>query len=266
MGGPRKLLHGRVTKREHPERFQVKRKLFFSNFFSTAVMLSLVASQASATLLYKRESTKLQPPGITKPSAPLHRCNDELKVIVFEPGEIVRETVCGKNRTFVLTNTSLIVVTPSKDEEVETGIEGVTLKFTYTRTDMREILKNGLVTWTQTEDACYFLTQDKVLHRIVSIGSKEDDEEHLMPFDVQKARMIYHSGFIFIAAPVSGRLMIMRFSNKPESGGVPLLFDAKNPEFFISNGKLYFGEKDGKKAEIRIDGQCIGDIKVIEDQ
>ena len=77
--------------------------------------------------------------------------------------------------------------------------------------------------------------------------------------------MICHSDFLFIAAPAAARLVIISLSDKPDRGGVPLLFDATNSEFFISDGKLYFGEKDGKKAEIRIDGQHIDDIKVVED-
>ena len=260
MGGRRKLVHGTQMKREPSVRGGKKRKLFFT----TLTILPFLASQASATLLSKKESTGLQPPAITKPKAPVHNCAEEVKGITFEPNEVVREMVCGKNHTFVLTNISLIVVIPNDKEEAETGIDGVTLRLTYTRTDMREILHPGLVAWTQSEDACYFLTKNGSL-RIISIEKRDDSPEYLMPFDVQKAKMIYHSDFLFIAAPAAARMVIISLSDKPDRGGVPLLFDATNSEFFISDGKLYFGEKDGKKAEIRINGQRIDDIKVVED-
>lgn len=260
MGGPKTLLHDRAVKRERPDKPRRKQKLFFS----TLLILPLVASQASPALLTDRDSRKLQPPAITNPKAPVHNCSEELKAIIFEPDEVVRETFCGKNRTFVLTNTSLIVITPSNEEEADTGVEGITLRLTYTRTDMREILQHGLEAWTQSEEACYFLTKNGSL-RIISVDKKDDAPEYLLPFDVQKAKMICHSDFLFIAVPVAARLVIISLSDKYDKRGLPILFDATNSEFFISDGKLYFGEKDGKKAKITINGQRIKDITVIED-
>ncbi len=260
MGGPRRLLHDRAVKRERPDKPRGKQKLFFS----TLLILPLVASQVPAALLTDRDPTRLQPPPITKPKAPVHNCSEELNAIVFEPGEVVHETFCGERRTFILTNTSLIVVTPSSEEEADTGVEGVTLRLTYTRTDVRDILKHGLVAWTQSEDACYFLTKNGSL-RAISIEERDDGPEYLLPFDVRKAKMVCRSGFLFIAAPAAKRMVIISLSDKPDRGGVPLLFDATKSDFFISDGKLYFGEKDGKKAEIKINGQCINNVKVVEE-
>jgi hypothetical protein len=260
MGGPRRLLRDRVVKIERPDNPRGKQKLFFS----TLLILPLVASQASAALLTDRDPTRLQPPAITKPKAPVHDCSEEIKAIVLEPHEVIRETHCGKNHTFILTNTSLIIVTPSNEEQADTGVDGITLRLTYTRTDMRDILKHGLVTWTQSEEACYFLTKNGSL-RVISVEKKDDDPEYTLPFDVQKAKMILHSNFLFIAAPVAARMVIISLSDKYDKRGLPLLFDATNAEFFVSDGKLYFGEKDGKKATITINGQRIKDIEIVEE-
>ena len=138
MGGRRKLVHGTQMKREPSVRGR-KRKLFFT----TLTILPFLASQAPATLLSKKESTGLQPPAITKPKAPVHNCAEEVKGIIFEPNEVVREMVCGKNHTFVLTNISLIVVIPNDKEEAEKPAKKTRKPRPYEQTLQSKIKKPG---------------------------------------------------------------------------------------------------------------------------
>jgi len=257
MGGVKRLAHGKVEKSEHPVKHRRKRRLFFG----TLVVVPFLASQTVASLPVAKENTQLKIPATTKPEQQNFDCYKDVNYVTqfeLEPNENITEVVCKKNHAFVLTDSSIIIITPFRGKE-EINVDNNIVYRTssrsyYTVTDISVVFDSGLVAWTHSEDACFFLSQDRIIRRVVPDLKEDNVDAYRLHYNVNKAKMIHHSGLLFIA-PASGRMYIISFSNGYDSRVIPLSLKARDPDFFVSDGKLFFGEKKGEKIEIHMSGQ-----------
>lgn len=175
---------------------------------------------------------------------------------ILQRGEKITEITCKRNKVFVLTNTSLLII---EDGERQRTDDGIALSFQYSRTDMRDMLRRGLVAWTQGDDTCFFLTRDRMLTLIPVHEMNDTVPTYQIPFRAENAKMIYHSGFLFIAS--SGNMNVMNY-DQTESRTLSIQPNIQNAEFFVLDGKLFFGRKE-EKIEIRRNGQSVNDITLV---
>ncbi|MBU0532335.1 hypothetical protein KKB44_02465 [Candidatus Micrarchaeota archaeon] len=223
------------------ERPEQTKKLFFSGEnrrkklgFSAACVLTAL-SACAATAIGQTEIV---------PTIQQRVCGEEVESLLRD-GEVVQEIVCKDDKTFVLTNTSLLVLHHVNDMTDE---DGITFRLSYTRTDMQGILRHGLIAWAQSDDNCYFLTRDNML-RVIPLENMGDTiSAYGIPLDVSTADMIYFDNTLFIAA--SGNVLMIEFGAVLNVRRGLLLLDVENPAFFIINDRLYFGDQNGERIEI----------------
>ena len=171
--------------------------------------------------------------------------------------ERTREMVCLENRAFILTDRSLVIVTAAGLDESDGNIR---LNSFLSRTDMTDILKKGLVAWTQTGEACYFLTRDRKL--TVLPNEEGDVSEFSVPFDtsgVRMDRMTYQSGFLFIA-PDKRSVYAFKLTEQKGAKMMPVITKTEEPGFFIEKRVLFFGKKGENEKKIEITGPDLGDV------
>lgn len=251
MGGKKRLVHRTIVEK-HTEGRQKKRKLFFGTYIFLPLLTLCTPAHALTENLHKSaEQTK---------ASKTNQCEWNVNELL-ERGEKVHEIIRKKDYTFVLTKTSLLVLY-EKHCKLKDLKEDVTLDYHYFRINMRKILEPGLVAWAQSDDTCYFLTQDGVL-TVIPVGEAKDGlPAYQISSDVSNAKMVYSSGFLFIA-PVSGYLMVVSFFNDAGSKSIPIPLEALDSELLFDGDKLFFGKKGAEKAEIRINGKSINDVRLI---
>lgn len=178
---------------------------------------------------------------------------------LLQDEENVKETACNDSYAFILTSTSLIMV--AGKESKETG--GVRMGLSFTRKDMRDLYKIGLVAWAYAQDRCYFLMRDNKIREIPVFVHGETIPVYGIPRDMRSARMIFHSNFLFIA-PAEGKIVVLGVADKPGYVELDLRAVIKDAEFFYKGRKLFFGKKGTKELEIRIKGPKLTDIKLVK--
>lgn len=161
---------------------------------------------------------------------------------------------------FILTDRSLIMML---DDLPSLDAEGNIYRARFSRTDMDEIFKRGLVQWEASAKACYFLTEDQALVVVPSGELGATIPEYGIPFKtkgLRPDRMVYFSGVLLIV-PDETRILVMsggvdlkaRFVRLPEAGG--------GSGFYQSGGKLFFGKNGDGRIEISVDGEKVRAIK-----
>ncbi|MEW6035553.1 MAG: hypothetical protein AB1529_02990 [Candidatus Micrarchaeota archaeon] len=185
-------------------------------------------------------------------------------VNLLDSGESVREVICRRDRAFVLTDTSRIIVRPGSGNQLPDG-DGTAISHlaSYTRTDMAGLNSRGIVDWEATDSACYFLTRDRRLTVLANDELGDTVPEYELPFDTAglgRNRMAFHSGFIFIA-PLSGSAVVMSFGENAGASYLPLESADRRAGFIVRGDRLFFG-KNGKEKEIIIGGPDAHDVSV----
>lgn len=184
-------------------------------------------------------------------------CFPNIAAVAMERGEKVRESICSGNREFILTDRALHIRTRVMERE-RFGNAEITLDNYSSRTDMREMIARGIVDWEATETACYFLTRDRRLTVMPNDEMGGSIPEYTLPFEtanIPRNRMIFHSGFLFIA-PLSGDALVMSFGENPDSRFLSL---PPAGGFSVRGNMLFFGIK-GNEREIRMDGPSVDDV------
>lgn len=173
-------------------------------------------------------------------------------------GERMLGSICKEGTLFVLTDRSILIgdgearMDPTYFSEMRVGGER-------TRTDVQEALGNGLVDWTASGDMAFILTSDRVLTLVPAGDVGEQLDTYNIPIDVSDAKMAHHGGFLFIAG--KERLFAASFSGEWNWRNIPMRLDARDPDFFESGGKLFYG--DGKRrVEIIIEGKGLDEVDV----
>jgi hypothetical protein len=216
-----------------------------SLFFSTVALIATLASgTVTANALPQRDIRKFS----LKEDIQKRECNPDVERLL-KKGERIQESICMINHDFVLTNTSLIIVNRHNPDRQKGGIKIVA---SFSKTDMRDIFKQGHVDWAASEETVFFLTKDGVLTLIPVEQMGDTVEAYRLSCNVKNAKLAYHSDHLFIAG--QGEIIATSFSNGVSSVSVPFSLEVKNPDFFESAGKLFFG--NGKqKVEIKINGE-----------
>lgn len=163
-------------------------------------------------------------------------------------GERVVEKRSNEKYNFVLTNMRFFVMAKDKGQGPVIFIES--------RKDLSKLISKGIVDWEVSENYSFFLTADKKLTVIPHNSGKATT--YFLDFETAamgKNRMIYHSGFLFIA-PRSGKIMVC--SDKLEWGTVGNPFENQDAGFSVSGNKLTFGNR-----EIKIRGNELTDVRIL---
>jgi hypothetical protein len=186
---------------------------------------------------------------------------------ILQPGERVTGTVCRFGRDYVMTTTSLLMI---RRQAEEMTFDPISLRMRVTRTDMRDILSQGIADWEPSEDSVFVLTRaDKLLTRLPNEGMGDTVPVYEMPFETSMLgsdSMVYHSGFLFIA-PQGANVLVFSFSGE-STGQERLNLRSELPDagFFMREGRLIFGRSGVEETEIRVDGPEIKSIRLIKRQ
>jgi hypothetical protein len=177
--------------------------------------------------------------------------------ITMLEGEKIIDSACTQDRAFVITNKRLRAIT-NVDPAKEGGRPRRVGRMEITPLPgeawiERDFGKKGVAAWTHSYGACYVLTHDREL--TVAFfddgGSRETVVYRNLPFPADTAKMVYYSGFLFIAAQ-DENLIAFSFRGDAANRHLPIAGDSK-AGFAVRDGRLFYG-KDGKEVEIKVNG------------
>ncbi|MFH0884865.1 MAG: hypothetical protein V1861_04095 [Candidatus Micrarchaeota archaeon] len=251
---------------EEAKKPQKIRKLAFALTFSLPL---LAACGAHATSLKSGSTLPAQPvvqarlqerQRPTRPAGPA--CGSGLESLL-QPGETIRQTVCRFGRDYVMTNTSLLIVTRTRES---ISFEPISLAMYATRTDMGQLQEQGIADWEPSEDSVFVLTKnDRLLTRLPNEGMGDTVPAYTMPFDTSalgSESMVYYSGFLFIA-PRGANVMALSFDGGFQSRSLPLRSQLADAGFFTRSNTLIFGKAGVEETEMRVEGTGINSIRTI---
>jgi len=263
------LMYGRVddNKRDGIVRRMVKKLRYYT------VLLPLFSSCGSAAPQISSPNT-MERPAVQESVGSVdcrisgrtleYRKSDGTQVSrqgLFQIGENpIDAPACLADEVFILTNKSLIIVYTNREAEVEGP---VSINLDSSRTDMRRILQNGFVDWTQSEDIVYVLTLDSKLRALPVHQNSDTINTYTMPFDVLGSRMAYSDGFVLIAN-AAGQLVVFSFTADGADWRaleLPQGVRSADADFFVLGERLFFGNSDGEKIEI-VTGRALDDVRL----
>jgi hypothetical protein len=246
MNHIKKLAFADSGKVQRPER---KKVLYFKRLAPPLIILASFSACSNAHARLNMENPRDIIRTAEQPRQK-DRCTfDQSEVL--EQGERVQESVCRENDILVLTNTSLLRVnTMTERHELD---EGMTFRFRFSRTDLREILSRGLVDWAHAGETIYFLTSDSRLTLIPLSDMGETIPRYRLPFTVNGASMVHFDDRVFIA-PVHGDAVMLTIGDSVGISRFPLGFDGTGSDFHVLRGSLYFGDPTGVNVEITRNG------------
>jgi len=168
---------------------------------------------------------------------------------------------CSERSAFVLTSRFLYISDKHEEREGSVSIKS-TWKMIKTK-QLFDYLNSKMETWVGGDGAFFFLTKNGVIIRIdAAIDKEENFPAFNIPYKTEGASMAYQSGFLFIA-PLVGRMVIMKMSGDVRFLDPLLPGPMKDGVFYFRGDKLFFGNKEGKMIEIRVDGTNLIDVKMI---
>jgi len=183
---------------------------------------------------------------------------------LLQPGETVRQSVCRFGRDYVMTDSSLLIVTRVREEFT---FDPIALAMHASRTDMRGLSAQGIADWEPGEDSVFVLTKnDRTLTVIPNEDMGDTIPAYTMPFSTATLRsdsMAYQSGILFIA-PREGEVAAFSFSGGVQSRTLPLRSRLPDAGFFMRGGMLVFGKAGVEETEIRVEGNDITRIRLIK--
>jgi len=231
-----KLVKRLAHRREGVPKPEQRKMLFFRSMTLPLVLAAAIStcSMANTPATVNALPKKFVTYKDVKPCAP--------DKSLLQDGEKIKETRCLKDKKLILTDTSLLVIHDSNQE-------GAVIELTSSRTDIRSVLERGLVAWSQSDDTAYFLTKDRKLTLIPLEDMRDTITTYTLPFDVDNLKMVHFNNMLFMA-PIAGEVARLTFSDGVDVATMPIKMNAKNPDFFVSDQTLFFGEKKGEKVEI----------------
>jgi len=236
------------------ERPQIRKNLFFGAVALTAAL----SACAPARIILPRTATPIRETIQQPEYAPPEKACDLNEPNWVEPGEKIQRTICSNGFQYSLTNTSLLIVENHRD--LGDIFRDFSLDESRSRTDMRDLITNGIVDWAATEDHAFFLTKDGVLTAIPSGKMGNSLPTFTMPEEFRSGKLASRSGFLFIAAP--GRLMVGKLIEDTFDSRIIDLPSKANDLAFDENQEKLFLRNKREKIEIRVQGPGIDDIFV----
>ncbi len=199
--------------------------------------------------------------GPVTPAAPV--CGSGIESLL-QPGETIRQSVCRFGRDYVMTDSSLLIVTRVRETFT---FDPIALAMHASRTDMRGLSAEGIADWEPGEDSVFVLTKnDRTLTVIPNENMGDTIPAYTMPFSTASLRsdsMVYQSGILFIA-PREGEVAAFSFSGGVQSRTLPLSSRLPDAGFFMRGGMLVFGKAGVEETEIRVEGNDIMRIRLIK--
>ncbi len=256
MGGPRELGHRNI--RAKPENSASR-----GGRFAVATVAVLISSLGSCTssaapVPLPREIIRARAgEGAEAPAGASHSCAEHSSLL--RPGESATDSICLENTTYVLTDSSILIIPNSTSME---GGDRLSVSLSHSRVDVSALVGRGIVDWAASDDAVFVLTEDRRLTPIPRRGFASGPRtRHVLNGDITGAQMQFHSGLLFVG-PVSGHLMVMSFSPIMHARAIPLpdQLGSGNQEFIFRGGRLFFGEREGKQIEIGTRGGSPGAV------
>jgi hypothetical protein len=233
-----------------------KRKPIRSKFLAYTGLVLVMGSCATANAIPQRRDAPPAPQARIEPQ--LERaCRPDVRDILRE-GERVRESVCRHGKEFVLTNTSLLII--ERNPASDLYVEDISLRMHFSRTEMADIYARGLVDWEAGRSACFFLTADRSLTVYPNAEMGESVPSYTLDFDTRslgRNSMVYHSGFIFIAAP-GQNVIVMGEEGLSRSLEHRV---GRGHGFYTRNGRLFLG-KGREEREILVRSAQIEEIEI----
>jgi hypothetical protein len=188
----------------------------------------------------------------------------------FEPGEQTLQILHGDNVDYTLT-TRTLYIWRLVDQTTSPDGKEITAKHQCWRSDVRDIVRAGILLWQLDNDICYFFTKDQ---RLIALPQGDLAKMVTYKLDFETANMNEHriaffGGMIFFA-PHTDRVIVM--SVTPHVVVAPLEVDvAKNPKAAFIKGhdrhgreRLYFGLENGVLFELFISGETASSVNALE--
>lgn len=237
----------------------VRPKMYKKLVFGS-VLLASCSACAPAAAVPVPDRPRLAPPRVEPPRRHSRRaCAPEAEVILH-PQERLRGSICLGNRDFVLTDENLFVIS-RRSGSLESPMGEIEMRYSYSRTDMSNLLSRGLVGWQASEDTVFFLTRDGTLTLIPNERMGDTVPSYQMPFSTDgmgSNRMVFWRGFLLVA-PLSGDALVMSFSDGAAARYISLGTQPSTSGFYESGQRLFFGPK-GHGTEIRMSGPTVNDV------
>ncbi len=236
------------------ERPQIRKNLFFP----TLVLATALSACTSARVMMPKTATPIRETIQQQEYNYPEKACDLNEPNWLEPGEEIQRTLCREGLQYTLTNTSLLIVENHRD--LADLFTDTSLEESRSRTDMRDVIANGIVDWTATEDHAFFLTKSGILTAIPSGEMGDHIPTFILPREFRGGRLGSKSGFLFIAAP--GKLMVGKLiEDGLNSRIIDLPSKSDDLNFEDIQGKLFL-RNEREKIEIKIQGPGIENIQV----
>ncbi len=237
------------------ERPKIKKNLFFG---AVALTAALSACAPARVMMPKAVATPIRETIQQPEYAPPEKACDVNEPDWLEPGEKIERTICSNGLQYTLTDTSLLIVENHRD--LGDIFRDFSLDESRSRTDMREIIADGIIDWTATEEHAFFLTKTGTLTAIPSGEMGDNLPTFVMPNEFRSGELRSKSGFLFILAP--GALMVGKLVGENfDTRIIDLPSKAEDLNFEEEGRKLFLRNKR-EKIEIKIQGPRIGDIQI----
>lgn len=225
----KRLAHG--NHRRLPTRIK---KLAYSVAFAAAMPLlaSCVQARVSSVPVVRKVVKK---------------CTADMKHL--RAGERAIRTVCKYGRKYIMTKNAIVMVPGEKERVLEDSWEGKVVHESM-RLDIRWNRERGVASWVPSKDSIFILMKNSMLARYVLDSDSENGSGYIVPFstrDLKQDSMAYFRKMIFIVSR-TGKIFIASFSDSKAR-----VIDSKQRDsgFFIENGRLFLGKKEGK-IEIKV--------------
>ncbi len=171
---------------------------------------------------------------------------------ILQSGERAWDIKCDDSYVHIMTDRNLLTVQaePSRIRADKLAITKIK-KWV----EMDDVFAQGLVDWTHSSEDIFFLTRAGKVSVLPIINDKKKLVWYKFENDFSRSRIVYHSGFVFIA-PASNELICMdrtgRFVRFPDVG---------EGEFRYKKHKLYY-RTEKKETEILTPTADVADIRI----
>lgn len=156
-----------------------------------------------------------------------------LAQFALEKGEKAVGSITRQKYFFMLTDRSFVSIERARENGGDYAA----------RAGLSEVYSKGFITWTCTEDSCYFLSSDRKLREIPADAKAGKDYD--VRLDVSGASMEFQWGKIFVA-PAEGNMLVL------EKGAFRTMSLPELPKgsSLRSNGNALFIGVQGDEREI----------------
>ena len=107
------------------------------------------------------------------------------------------------------------------------------------------------MSWVLSQDSIYILMRNNLIARYVLNSDSDNAPGYQLPFSTKNLKqnsMVFFKKLIFIASR-TGRIFVASLSDNKAR---VMDSEQRDSSFFVENGRLFLGKKEGKKIEIKV--------------